>query len=115
MKCNQYLNPIDQNRRRITKAAKDFAKKIDFKGIKFPVIIRHIHRIGKRIPSTLVFLVMKIKKNSQSIYQKQIDLLLIGKEGKKHYVHIKDFNTFLIILYIEEENNFVVIVYKVLV
>ena len=84
MKCNQSLNPIDQNRRRITKAAKDFAKKIDFKGIKFPVIIRYIQRIGKRIPSTLVFLVMKIKKNIQSIYQKQIDLLLIGKERKKH-------------------------------
>ena len=70
MKCNQSLNPIDQNRRRITKAAKDFAKKIDFKGIKFLVKIRDIHRTGKRIPSTLVFLVMKIKKNIQSIYQK---------------------------------------------
>ena len=84
MKCNQSLNPIDQNRRRITKAAKDFAKKIDFKGIKSLVKIRDIHRIGKRIPSTLVFLVMKIKKNIQSIYQKQIDLLLIGKEGKRY-------------------------------
>ena len=84
MKCNQSLNSIDQNRRRITKAAKDFAKKIDFKGIKFLVKIRDIHRIGKRIPSTLVFLVMKIKKNIQSIYQKQIDLLLIGKEGKRY-------------------------------
>ena len=25
----------------------------------------------------------------------QVDLLLIGEEGKRHYVRIKDFNTFL--------------------
>ena len=29
------------------------------------------------------------------MYQKNVDLLLIGKEGKRHHVLIKDFNTFM--------------------
>ena len=44
---------------------------------------------------------MKIKKNIQFMYQKNVakkkhvDLLLIGEEEKRHYVLIKDFNTFM--------------------
>ena len=43
---------------------------------------------------------MKIKKNIQFMYQKNVvkknvDLLLIGEEGKRHYVLIKDSNTFM--------------------
>ena len=52
----------------------------------------------KRILLPLVFLVMKIRKNIQYMYQKilrrkHVDLLLIG-EGKRHYFFIKDFSTF---------------------
>ena len=43
----RYLNPADPNPARITKADKDFTKKLDFKDIKFPVKIRDIHKIGK--------------------------------------------------------------------
>ena len=43
---------------------------------------------------------MKIKKNIQSMYQKiceekHADFLLIEEEGKRHYVLIKYFNTFM--------------------
>ena len=52
---------------------KNFAKKLDFKDTKFPVKVRDIHKIEKkRIPLALVFLVMKIKKNIQSMYQKNV-------------------------------------------
>ena len=78
-----YLNPADDNRRSITKADKNFAKKPDFKDIKFPVKIRDIHKIEKKIPSALAFLVMKIKKNIQSLCIKTCCLLLIG-EGEKN-------------------------------
>ena len=43
-----YLNPADHNPRRITKANKDFAKKLDFKAIKFSVKIRDINKIEKK-------------------------------------------------------------------
>ena len=35
-----YLNPADHNSRIITKADKDFTKRLDFKDIKFPVKLR---------------------------------------------------------------------------
>ena len=44
---------------------------------------------------------MKTRQNIQSVYQKNIvkkkhvDLLLIGEEGKRHYVLIIDFSTFM--------------------
>ena len=41
----RYLNPEDHNPARVTKADKDFAKRISFKDIKFPVKIRDIHKI----------------------------------------------------------------------
>ena len=44
----RYLNPADCNPARITKANKDFAKKLDFKDIKFPVKISDIHKIEKK-------------------------------------------------------------------
>ena len=47
-----------------------------------------------------MFLVTKLRKNTQSMYQKifkkkRVDFLLIEKKRKKHYVLIKDFNTFM--------------------
>ena len=68
----RYLNPADLNPARITKVDKNFAKKFDFKDIKCPAKLRDIHRIEKRIPLALVFLVMKIKYNIQSMYQKML-------------------------------------------
>ena len=42
------LNPADHNPRRITKADKDFEKRLDFKDIKFPVKFRDICKTEKR-------------------------------------------------------------------
>ena len=60
------LNPADYNPRRIRKAHKKFAVKLDFKNIKFPVETRDIHKIEK----ALVFLAIKIRKSIQFMYQK---------------------------------------------
>ena len=43
----RYLNPTDHKPRRITKANKDFAKRLDFKDIKVSVKIRDIHKSEK--------------------------------------------------------------------
>ena len=45
----RYLHPADYNPRRITKPNKNFTKKLDFKDIKFPVKIRDIQVIEKKI------------------------------------------------------------------
>ena len=44
----RYLILVDHNARRITRADKDFAKKLDFKNIKFSVKIRDVHKIENK-------------------------------------------------------------------
>ena len=68
----RYLNPAYHHPARITKADKDFAKNLDFKDIKFQVNLKTFRNSKKRIPSALVFLAMKIKKNIQYMYQKML-------------------------------------------
>ena len=52
------LSPPDPNPRKITKADKESAKKLNFKGV--------------RIPFPLVFLVINMRKNIQFMYQKYV-------------------------------------------
>ena len=66
----RYLYPEDHNPARITKADKDFARVLYLKDIRFPVKIRDIYKIEKTNSIALAFLVMKIRKNIQSMYQK---------------------------------------------
>ena len=107
---------MNHNSKRITKADKGFAWKLDFKDIKVPVKTREIHNVEKK--NFISFSVSGYESNKEHpIYvskkyneeKKHGDLLLIGKEGKKHYVLINHFNTFT------EENTFAIIVYKLLV
>ena len=42
----RWLNPADHHPAKIIKDDTNFAKRLDFKGIKFPVITRDFHRIG---------------------------------------------------------------------
>ena len=75
--------------KKIYKANKDFVKGLDFKDIKFPVKWETFTKSKKSIALALAFLVMKITKNIQSMYQKyvvkkkHVDLSLIG-EGIKN-------------------------------
>ena len=43
-------------------------KRLDFKDKKFPVEIRDIQKLKKKIPLVLAFLVTKIRKNMQSMH-----------------------------------------------
>ena len=94
------LNPANYRPARITKADKELTKKLDFKDIKFPVKIRHIHNFFKKKSIYISVFGYENKENIKSMHQKNVvkkkhvDLLTTGKEGKKHYVLIKDFNTF---------------------
>ena len=97
---DRYLNPADRNPARITKADKDFAKKVDFRDKKFPVKIRDIHENEKKNSIAISVFGYENKGNIQSMYHKemlrrQACWLLIGEEGKKHCILTKDFNTFM--------------------
>ena len=115
----RYLNLADRNPGRITKADKKFAKKLDFKDIKFPVKIRDIYKSEKKnsigisdfgYENTEKYPTYVLKQCCQ---EKHVVLLLIGTEGKRYYAFIKDFNTFTYdhSLHYGRFNIFVVIVY----
>ena len=95
----RYLNPANHHPARITRADKDFAKKLVLR-TKFPVKIRDIHKIEKKNSIGIsVFGYENKEKHPIYISKKcceeiHVDLLLIGDEGKRHDVLIKDFNTF---------------------
>ena len=57
---------------RIAKADENFANRLDFKDIKFPVKTEHSHKIEKNNSSALAPVVVKIRSNIQSVYQKSV-------------------------------------------
>ena len=98
----KYVNPADHNARKIAKADKDFAKRLDFKDIKFPVKIRDIHKIEKKKKNSIDISVFGYERNEKypinvskkCCKEKHVDLLLIG-EGERNTVLINDFNRFM--------------------
>ena len=107
----RYLNPADYNLARITKADKDFKKKLYFKDIKFPVETRDIHKIKNTnsIGISVFGYENKVKSSKKCCEDKNIDFLLIG-EGEKMFLSKNSIHSCMIIHYIVEENIFVVIV-----
>ena len=64
----RYLNHADQNPRRITKADKDFGKRLVLNTQNFQSKLETFTNSEKRIPLALALLVMEIRKNVQSMY-----------------------------------------------
>ena len=59
---------MDHNPRKITKADKDFAKKLAFKDIKLPVKVRGIHIIQKKKNSSEICLFGYENKEKHTTY-----------------------------------------------
>ena len=81
----RYLNPA-----RTAKADEDFAKRLDFKNIKFPVKTRDICKIEKKNSIYISVFCYKNKWNipiylsKECCEEKHVDLLLIGEGERKH-------------------------------
>ena len=99
----RHLNPRKKNPQRITKDDMEFAKKLDFSGITFPVTRNQISRIEKQNKIKInVYGYDTDRKSVYPIYPTQphnedpdkiIKLLHIEDEITKiHFVYIKDFN-----------------------
>ena len=67
-----YLNPANRHPARITKTDQEFAKRLDFNGIKFPVKIRNIQKIEKRNSIGINVSRYEIEKNIQAMSQNNI-------------------------------------------
>ena len=120
----KYSNPGNQNPRRITKADKEFAKKLNFKNTKFPAKSREIHKIEKKNSISISVFGYENKERHPVYVSKKC--CVVKKHMLTYYWYEKkEKDTMflskilillcMIIIYIVGENIVVSIVYKLLV
>ena len=92
----RHLNPQEKDPHRIKKEDKKMINEMNYEGIEFPVSQKHYskrnsirinvfgYKDGQPFPINI----------SKETFEDQMNLLLITKDEKKHYVLIKDFNAF---------------------
>ena len=96
----RHLNLVEKSPQRITKKDKEMINKLDYEGIKFPVSKKDYCKIERQNNICInVFcyesgLTYPINVSNQK-FKDYMDLLLISKKNRSHYVYIKDFNTFV--------------------
>ena len=96
----RHLNPRNKNPQRITKIDKNLIKQLDYSNIEFPVTVKQINKIEKQNNIRINLFGYEEKQKfpiyiSQEKYQDHMELLLINKDKKNHYVLIKNFNKFM--------------------
>ena len=96
----RHLNPQKKDPQIIKKEDKRLIEGLNYKGIEFPVSQKHYNKIEKQ--NSIRINVFGYEKGqpfpihiSKETFKDQMNLLLITKDEKKHYVLIKDFNSFM--------------------
>ena len=96
----RHLNPQEKNPQRIKKEDKKMINELNYDGIDFPLSQKHYNKVEKQNSIRInVFFYENGQPFpiciSKETVEDQMNLLLITKDEKKHYVLIKDFNTFM--------------------
>jgi len=91
------LNPEKVHPERVKLTDKEFAKKLDYSGVTFPVKIKDISKIEIQNQINISVFGYESKKLypirvSHQKYRDHLELLYIQKDNNSHYVYIKDFN-----------------------
>ena len=96
----RHLNPQIEHPERIKKEDKKMINELNYEGIEFPVSQKHYTKVEKR--NSIRINVFGYENGqpfpihiSKETFEDQMNLLLIIKDRKKHYVLIKDFNAFM--------------------
>ena len=94
------MNPQEKDPQRIKKEDKKMINEMNYEGIEFPVSQKHYNKVEKR--NSIRINVFGYENGqpfpihiSKETFEDQMNLLLITKDEKKHYVLIKDFNAFM--------------------
>ena len=96
----RHLNTQDKYPQRIKKCDKAYIDKLDYSEIEFPVTAKQYNKIEKQNEVNINVFGYEDKQPypiyvSKEKYEDHMELLLITKDEKKHYVLIKDFNKFM--------------------
>ena len=94
-----HQNKIKNNPQRVSNY-KNYENTVDFTGIEFPVSIKDIPKIEKMNNITVNVFGYENQSTfpifiSDTQTGNPLNLLLISKDDKKHYIYIKDFNRFM--------------------
>ena len=96
----RHLNPQEKNPQRIKKEDKKMINELNYDGINFPISQKHYNKVEKQ--NSIRINVFGYEDGqpfpiniSKETFEDQMNLLLITKDEKKHYVLIKDFNAFM--------------------
>ena len=95
----RHLNPQEKDPQRIKKEDKKMINELNYDGIDFPLSQKHYNKVEKR--NSIRINVFGYEDGqpfpihiSKETFEDQMNLLLITKDEKKHYVNIKDFKAF---------------------
>ena len=96
----RHLSPQEKDPRRIKKEDKKMINELNYEGIEFPVSQKHYNKPEKQ--NSIRINVFGYEHGepfpihiSKETFEDQMNLLLITKDEKKHYILIKDFNAFM--------------------
>ena len=96
----RHLNPQRKDPQRIKKEDKRLIEGLNYEGIEFPVSQKHYNKVEKQ--NSIRINMFGHEKGqpfpihiSEETFKDQMNLLLITKNEKKHYVLIKNFNAFM--------------------
>ena len=96
----KHLNPQTEHPERIKKEDKRSIEGLNYEGIEFPISQKHYNKVEKQ--NDIRINVFGYENGqpfpihiSKETFEDQMNLLLITKDEKKHYVLIKDFNAFM--------------------
>ena len=96
----RHLNPQKKDPQIIKKDDKQYIEKLDYTNIVFPISQKQYNKIEKQNRIGINVFGYENEQPypihiSKETFEDQMNLLLIAKDEKKHYVLIKDFNTFV--------------------
>ena len=96
----RHFNPQTKYPERIKKEDKKMINELNYDGINFPLSQKHYNKVEKQ--NSIRINVFGYENGhlfpihiSKETFEDQMNLLLITKDEKKHYVLIKDFNAFM--------------------
>ena len=104
------LNPQEKDPQRTKKEDKKMINKLNYDGIDFPLSQKHYNKVEKQ--NSIRINVFGYENGqpfpihiSKETFEDQMNLLLITKDEKKHYVLIKDFKDFNAFMYNQSKHK----------
>ena len=94
------INPQDKYPERVKKVDREMFKKLDYSDISFPVSQKDYNKVERKNGIRVNIFGYENKQPypiyvSKERFKEELNLLLIEKDEHKHYVLIKDFNSFM--------------------